>query len=175
MTSVFSWQNFSLCITLFWTPRPNLPVILHISCFILSGAISNCLAFFPSIILDTFQPGAHFLLSYLLFLYTAHGILKVQILEWFAISFSIFYQSSSLWPICLGQPCMAWLIVSLSYTSYASHFATRKLWSMVPYGSLNLRYSSNIKSCFNHINTYFINLIFNNHLKTSLFIWDNSF
>ena len=33
----------------------------------------------------------------------------------------------SIWPICLGWPCVAWLIASLSY---ASHFTTTRLWSM---------------------------------------------
>ena len=37
------------------------------------------------------------------------------------------YQNSPLWPICLGGPCMAWLIASLSY---ASLFAMIRLCSM---------------------------------------------
>ena len=36
-------------------------------------------------------------------------------------------QNSSLWPVHLGWPCMAWLIASLSY---ASTFAMKRLWSM---------------------------------------------
>ena len=45
-----------------------------------------------------------------------------SLLQW-----TTFYQNSSLWPVCLGWPCMAWLIASLSY---ASPFAMTRLWSM---------------------------------------------
>ena len=38
-----------------------------------------------------------------------------------------FCQNASLCPVCLGWPCMAWLIASLSYTS---PFAVTRLWSM---------------------------------------------
>ena len=44
----------------------------------------------------------------------------------FLLQWTTFCQNSSLWPICLGWPYMAWLIASLSYTS---PFTTR-LWSM---------------------------------------------
>ena len=39
----------------------------------------------------------------------------------------MFGQNSSLWPIRLGWPCTAWVIVSLSY---ASPFAMTRLWSI---------------------------------------------
>ena len=45
-----------------------------------------------------------------------------SLLQW-----SMFCQSSSLWPVCLGWPCVAWLIASLSY---GSPFTTTRLWSM---------------------------------------------
>ena len=54
------------------------------SCFILSGAISNCPLLFPSSILDTFQPErlifwCHIFLPF----YTIHGVLKALKLKWF--------------------------------------------------------------------------------------------
>ena len=36
-------------------------------------------------------------------------------------------QNSPLWPVCLGWPCMAWLIASLSYTR---PFVMTMLWSV---------------------------------------------
>ena len=64
-----------------WVSFPLWP-----SCFIHSGAISNCPPLFPSSILDTFQPGGlifwcHMFLPF----YTVHGVLVARILEWFAI------------------------------------------------------------------------------------------
>ena len=40
---------------------------------------------------------------------------------------TMFCKNSPLWPVCLGWPCTAWLIASLSYSS---PFATTRLWSM---------------------------------------------
>ena len=50
-------------------------------------------------------------------------------LEWlpFPRLVDYFCQNSSLWPIHLKWPCMAWLIASLNY---ASPFAMTRLWSM---------------------------------------------
>ena len=45
-----------------------------------------------------------------------------SLLQWI-----MFCQNSSLWLICLGWPCTAWFIASLSYTS---PFTTAGLWSM---------------------------------------------
>ena len=45
----------------------------------------------------------------------------------FLLRQTIFCQNSSLWPICLGWPCMVWLIASLSYTS---PFAMARPWSV---------------------------------------------
>ena len=96
------------------------------SLFIPSGAISPL---FHSSILGAFRPEG--LISHCIILpfHTFHGILGAKILEWFAVPFSSgpFCQNSLLWPVCLGWPCMAWLIASLSY---ASPFATTRLWSM---------------------------------------------
>ena len=59
------------------------------SCFILSGAISNCPLLFPSSILDTFWPGwIIFWCRILLPFHTLHGVLQARILEWVAISSS---------------------------------------------------------------------------------------
>ena len=35
----------------------------------------------------------------------------------FLLQWTTFCQNSSLWPVCLGWPCTAWLIASLSYAS----------------------------------------------------------
>ena len=53
------------------------------SCFILSGAISNCSLFFPSNILDTFRPvGLIFCCHIFWTFHTEHGVLVARILEW---------------------------------------------------------------------------------------------
>ena len=73
--------------------------------------------------------GTHHLMSYLLaFSYYPWysqgkntGVVCLFLLQW-----TMFCLNSSLWLICLGCPCTAWLIASLSYTSL---FTTR-LWSM---------------------------------------------
>ena len=105
--------------------------LLWPSHFIVSGVISNCSLFFSSSILDTFWlVGAHLPLSYLFaFSYFSWdsqskntGMVCHFLLQW-----TTFCQNSSLWPICLGLPCLAWLIASLSY---ASPFTTTMLWSM---------------------------------------------
>ena len=63
--------------------------LLWPSCFILSGAISNCPQLFPSSISDTFWPeGFIFWCHIFLPFHTIHGILTARILEWFAISLS---------------------------------------------------------------------------------------
>ena len=47
--------------------------------------------------------------------HTVHGVLKARMLEWFAIPFSSGHLSElSTYPVHLGWPCTAWLIVSLS-------------------------------------------------------------
>ena len=62
---------------------------LWASHFILSGAISNCLLLFPSIILDTFQSeGLIFWCHIFLPFHTVHGVLQRRILKWVAICFS---------------------------------------------------------------------------------------
>ena len=104
--------------------------LLWPSCFILSQAISSCPLLFPSSILDTFNLGTHLSVSYLLaFLYSPWGFLSKYtevvcpcFLQWIT-----FCQNSPLWPICLGGPCMPWLIPSLSY---ASPFTVTRQWSM---------------------------------------------
>ena len=45
----------------------------------------------------------------------------------FLLQWTMLCQNSPPWPVRLGWPCTAWLIVSLSY---ASPFATTRLWSM---------------------------------------------
>ena len=59
------------------------------TCFILSGAISNCRLFFLSSLLDTFQPrGLIFQCHIFLPFHTVHGVLKTRILKSFAIRFT---------------------------------------------------------------------------------------
>ena len=50
------------------------------------------------------------------------GVICRSLLQW-----AVFCQNFPLWPVCLGWPCMAWLVASLSY---ASPFAMTRLWSM---------------------------------------------
>ena len=52
----------------------------------------------------------------------------------FLLQWIMFCQSSSLWLIYLGWPCIAWLIVSLSYIWL---FTSTRLWSMKRYITLN--------------------------------------
>ena len=89
--------------------------------FILFGAVSNCLLLFPSSILDNFQPGgARLLVSYLFAFSYCSWVLSARILEWFAILSSsgpCFVRTPHYDPICLGWPCKAWSIASLSYAS----------------------------------------------------------
>ena len=68
---------------------------------------------------------------------------------YFLLPWTMFCQNSSLWPVCLGWPYMAWLIASLSY---ASPFTMTRLqfmkWSEVvsnslqPHGLYSLQVSS---------------------------------
>ena len=75
-----------------------------------------------------FNMGAHFLLSYLFaFSYCSWGswgkntgVDCHSLLQW-----NMYCQNSSLWPVCLEWPCMAWIIASLSYTS---PFTMTRLW-----------------------------------------------
>ena len=50
------------------------------------------------------------------------GVVSHSLFQW-----TTFWQNSPLWPICLGWPCMAWLIAPLSYASLST---TTRLWSM---------------------------------------------
>ena len=95
-----------------WTLFP-----LWLSLFILSEAISPL---FSSSILDTYQPGGvHLSVSYLFCVFIlfvgssrqeySSGLPSIP--QW-----TTFCQNSPPWPVCLGWPNMAWLIVSLSYT-----------------------------------------------------------
>ena len=87
---------------------------LWLSLFILSGVIS---LLFSSSILGTYQPGelifqCHIFLPF----HTVHEYWSHSLLQW-----TTFCQNSPPWPVHLGWPYTAWLIVSLSYT---------RLWSM---------------------------------------------
>ena len=129
----------------FWQHRtllspPDTSTAEHHSCF---GHPASSFFLHLSVItlrfseLDTFQPGgAHLSVPYL-FLFTlfmdscgknaegvCHPILNgiLRILS----DFPTFCQNSSLWSIRPGWPCTAWLI---TWLSYASPFATTRLWS----------------------------------------------
>ena len=88
--------------------------------FILSGTICNCAPLFHSSILDIFWPGG-FIFWYHIFwpFCTVPEVFMARMLEWFAFAspVTMFCQNSSLWPVHLWGPCMAWIIDSLSYTS----------------------------------------------------------
>ena len=100
---------FFTALNLTFTNRHNwASFLLWPSCFILFGVISNCPLFFPSSILDTFQPGrlilqCHNFLSF----YTVHEVLMASIVGWFAIpssSGSHFVRTFHYDPYVLGGP-----------------------------------------------------------------------
>ena len=102
--------------------------LLSPSQFILSGAISNCPPLFPRSIGHLLTWEAHLPVSYLCaFSWGSHGkntgVIFHSLLQW-----TMFCQNSSLWPVCLGWPCTAWLIASLIYTS---SFTVTSLWSIM--------------------------------------------
>ena len=114
---------YSIGLSFHQQAHPQLGVIFTLThLFILSEAIS---LLFPNSIVDAYQPGgAHLSRSYL-FAYSdcsrgSHGknaeVFCHSLLQW-----ATFYLNSWPWPVCLGWPCMAWLILSSSYT---------RLWSM---------------------------------------------
>ena len=84
---------------------------LHL--FILTEVISSLIS---SSILGTYRLGESiFQCPFFLPFHTVHGVLKARILRWFAIlQWTTFCQNFPPWPILLGWPCMAWVIVSLS-------------------------------------------------------------
>ena len=91
--------------------------LLWLCLFILSGVIS---LLFSSSILGTYWPGK-FIFQCPIFLpfHTVIGNLKARILKWFAIPFSsgpCFVRSLHHDTSVLGDPTMAWLIVSLMRT-----------------------------------------------------------
>ena len=74
----------------------------------------------PSSIVDTYQTGGAYLSRSYLFAYSdcswgSHGknaeVFCHSLLQW-----ATFYLNSLPWPVCLGWPCMEWLILSSSYT-----------------------------------------------------------
>ena len=89
--------------------------LLWPSCFILSGAISNCSLLFPSSILDSFQPeGLIFWCLIFLPFHTIHGVCSARILKRFAIPSSSgphFVRTLHYDPSILGGPARhgSWL------------------------------------------------------------------
>ena len=88
-------------------------LLLWLCLFIPSGVISPL---FSSSILDTYRPG-EFIFQCPIFLpsHTVYGVLKARILKRFSIPFlqrTTFCQKSPAWPVCLGGPTWACLIVS---------------------------------------------------------------
>ena len=97
--------------------------------FILSGAISNCPLVFPRSILDTSNlvASSSGVLSFCLFiLFVRFSHQEYWSGFHFLLQSTTICQNCALWPVCLGWPCTAWLIVSLSY---ASPFTMARLWS----------------------------------------------
>ena len=88
---------------------------LWLSLFLPSGTLA---LLFSSSILSTYWPGEFIFQCYIfLSFHTSLRVLKARILKWFAILFSsrpFFFQISPPWPVSLGWPYMAWLIVPLS-------------------------------------------------------------
>ena len=90
-------------------------LLLWLHPFILSGVTSPLIS---SSILDTYQPGEFIFQCpiFFTFLYCSWGsqgknteVVFHSLLQW-----TRFCQNSPPWPVCLGWPYMAWLIVSLS-------------------------------------------------------------
>ena len=67
----------------------------------------------------------------------------------FLFQWTMYCHNSSLWPVQLGWPCMAWLIASLSYPS---PFVTTRLWSRKglanPITSKTVSYPSSVLPTF---------------------------
>ena len=106
-------------------------VLLWPSHFLLSGAVSSCPSLFPGSILNIFWPwGSHLLVSYIFaFVYCPWGscgnntgVVCHSLFQWPTVC-----QNTSIWPVHLGWSCTILLIASFSY---ASPFATTRLWSM---------------------------------------------
>ena len=99
-------------------------------CFILSEATSDCSLLFPSSCIEHLPIWrAYFLVSYLFaFSYYSWGSHSSNTGEVCHLlpRWTTCCQDSSLWPMHLGWPCMAWLIASLSDTN---PFITTRLWS----------------------------------------------
>ena len=76
--------------------------LLWLRLFIHPGVISPL---FSSSILGTYQPGS-----------SSFSVLFFCLFILFMLQWITFCQNSPPWPVCLGWPYMAWLIVSLSYT-----------------------------------------------------------
>ena len=136
LKSLFQHHNSKASITFTARHIHNWVSFLHWpSCFILSGAISNCPPFFPGSILDTFQSGRGlssgviFLFFIFCFSYFSCGSpgKNTEVGCHFLLQWTTFYQNSPLWPICPEWPYTAMLTASWSYTS---PFATTRLWSM---------------------------------------------
>ena len=80
----------NIVLFLHWTlhhqTHPQLRAISVLAQFNISGAISNCLLLFPSISLDTYQPGGLILQCHLVLpFHIVHMVLVARILAWFAI------------------------------------------------------------------------------------------
>ena len=88
---------------------------LWLRLFILSGVISPLIS---SNILGTYRPGEFiFHCPISLPFHIVHGVLKVRILKCVChslLQWTTFCQNSPPWPVSLGWPYRAWLIVSLS-------------------------------------------------------------
>ena len=104
---IHNWQSFPL-----WP-----------SFIILTGAIniSNCPLLFPSSISYTFQPGWLFLWCHIILPFNT-GVGCHFLFKW-----TLFCQNTSVWPVHLGWPYLAWLIASLSYPN---PITTTGLWSV---------------------------------------------
>ena len=115
---VVLWVFFGIAFLRDWNENWPFPVLWPLLSF------PNLLAYWVHI---GHQAGACFLVSYLFefsyclwcFCGKNTGVACHSLLKW-----ATFCQNSSLWPVCLGWPCMSWLIASLSF---ASPFAMTRL------------------------------------------------
>ena len=123
LTSGFSWQSsVSLYPASFCIPRSYLSVtfttrnmhnwlsfLLYPSCFILSGAISNCPPLFPSCLLGSFQLGwgsssSSIIFSCLFILFIWFQGRNPGMSCHFFLQWAAFCQNFLLWPVHLGLP-----------------------------------------------------------------------
>ena len=113
-------------------------------------------------ILDIWSGGLIFKCHIVLPFHTVHGTAGRNTGVIYCL-WTIFFQNTSLLPVCLGWPCTSWLITSLSYSS---PFVTTKLWSMKETQWLKPLLSISSHHYYLQANSYSLIGVFNQHSIT---------